>query len=188
MTNRVELASVEDVSEESNDTISDTRRIASNLARLTADRKRTLDVLGRSKTKSGIAAVTCHSGDPTPLVEAIQKYEDRLRSNETTTFIERDNFMTAEDAEHRDPNIWIELRTFKSGRETIKPPQLFYLGRLVVFKGYGNQIPSVGKLLDLHFTAPVAAIYYGHDSQFGLRPSRMNLKTGKGITYNLTEM
>jgi hypothetical protein len=52
---------------------------------------------------------------------------DRPISNETTTFIERDIFIAAEDAEQRSPYVWIEQRTFESGKETMKARQLFSL-------------------------------------------------------------
>ncbi|KIX04312.1 uncharacterized protein Z518_05179 [Rhinocladiella mackenziei CBS 650.93] len=236
MKRRAEPASVEDVSDETNNTIPNTRRTATQPNRPTPKRKRTIDVLGRSRTKSATAAIICHSCEPVPLVEAVQKYdgswpmtilsggtdrdtvkneisgyrlrmlfyEDRPISNDTTTFIERDIFMTAEDAEERNPHIWIEQRIFESGKETIKARELFFLERLVdgkvyIFKGCGDQILGVEKLPDLHLTARVlpqeewpkylseTAKYYGYDRQIEVHPNRTELKSGKGITYDFNE-
>ena len=75
MKRRAEPASVEDVSDETNNTIPSTRRTATYPNTPTPKRKRTIDVLGCSKTKSATAAVTCHSRDPVPLVEAVRKYD-----------------------------------------------------------------------------------------------------------------
>lgn len=89
-------------------------------------------------------------------------HADRPISSETTTFIERDIFMTAEDAEERNPYVWIEQRTFESGKETINARQLFFLervtdGNVYIFKGCGDQILGIEKLPDLHLTARVVS-------------------------------
>jgi hypothetical protein len=89
-------------------------------------------------------------------------HADRPISSETTTFIERDIFMTAEDAENKTPYVWIEQRTFESGKETVKARQLFFLervmdGHVYIFKGCGDQILGFEKLPDLHFTARVVS-------------------------------
>ena len=70
-----EPASVEDVSDETNDTIPNTRRTATHPDWQTPKRKRTIDALNRSKTKSATAAIVCHARDPVPLVEAVQKHD-----------------------------------------------------------------------------------------------------------------
>lgn len=87
---------------------------------------------------------------------------DRPTSNETATFIERDIVMIKEDAEQRNPALWIEQRTFESGKEVIKARQLFILGRVVdgnvyIFKECGDQIAGVEKLPDLHLTARIVS-------------------------------
>ena len=154
-----EPASVEDVSDETNNTIPSTRRSATSSDRPSPKRKRTIDVLGRSKTKSATAAITCHSRDPVPLVEAVRKYDGAWPM---TIRIERDIFMTNEDAEHNNPRIWIEQRTFASGKEASHARQLFFLervlnGNVYIFKGCGDQILGVEKLPDLHLTARVVS-------------------------------
>lgn len=78
------------------------------------------------------------------------------------TFIERDIVMTKEDAERRDPVLWIEQRTFEYGKEVIKARQLLILGRVVdgnvyIFKECGDQIAGVEKLPDLHLTARIVS-------------------------------
>ena len=83
---------------------------------------------------------------------------DRPVSNETTTFIERDIFMSEEDAQNPSPSIWIEQRIYDSGKETSMARQLFFqeqlvAGRVYVFKECGDQILGQDKLPDLHFTA-----------------------------------
>jgi hypothetical protein len=75
MKRRAEPASVEDAWEDSSNTIPGTRKMATHGNRSTPKRKRTIDVVGRSKTKSAKAAVTCHSRDPIPLIAAVQKYD-----------------------------------------------------------------------------------------------------------------
>ncbi|RMZ90100.1 hypothetical protein DV736_g2675, partial [Chaetothyriales sp. CBS 134916] len=231
-----EPASVEDLSEETNNTIPNTRRTATDPTKPIPKRKRTIDVLCRSKTKGARATITCHSRDPVPLAEAVHQhdgpwpmtilsgqtdrdsagdeingyrlrklfYEDRPISNETTTFIERDIFMTAVDAEERNPYVWIEQRTFESGKEAFKARQLFFLERVVdgnvyIFKGCGDQILGVEKLPDLHLTARVlppdewptylskTAKYYGYDRQIDVRSSKAELQSGKEIAYDFSQ-
>lgn len=70
--------------------------------------------------------------------------------------------MTAEDAEQRNPYVWIEQRTFESGKETIQARQLSFLervmdGNVYIFKGCGDQILGIEKLPDLHLTARVVS-------------------------------
>ena len=156
--------------------------------------------------------------------------------------------MSVEDAENTNPYVWIEQRTFESGKEMIKARKLFFLERLVdgkvyIFEGCGDQIPGIERLPDLHFTArvvstlnlpnpvdhldpkywPVAANrvylnllpifyflnwlivappqlppgewieyaktakYYGYDKTIEVRPSRLDLKHGKGLTYDINQ-
>ncbi|KAJ9605392.1 hypothetical protein H2200_010049 [Cladophialophora chaetospira] len=246
-----EPASVEDVSDETNNSIPVSRSTTSCSTKPTPKRKRTIDDVGRSKTKSATAAVTCYSRDPVSLVEAVHRHDgdwpmtilsggsdenlaangvggyrlrkvfydavspdipfflskdcrtDRPISNETTTFIERDIFMTAADAENSNPSVWIEQRTSKSGKEIIEARQLFFLERVVdgkvyIFKGCGDQILGVDKLPDLHLTARVlpredwlkylskSAKYYGYDRQIDVRYSGMEFKSDKAITYDVS--
>lgn len=221
MKRQAEPASVEDVSEETNETIPDTRRLATSSKELpTPKRQRTIDVVTRSKTKSAKAAIICHAREPVPLADAVLQhkgpwpmtilsgrtnkgvnankidgfrfrklfyhakgtstfYSDSLLfdfsslrefvildvpvNNETTTYIERPISISAEDAQQRNPDIWIEQRTFQgSGKPTFKARHLFFLERVVdgnvyIFPGCGDQFPGIGKIPDLHFTARVVS-------------------------------
>jgi hypothetical protein len=96
------------------------------------------------------------------LLASKNRNADRPVSNETSTFIERDIFMSTQDSENRNPSIWIEQRTYESGKETTTARELFFLERLVdgkvyIFKECGDQILGEGKLPDLHFTARVVS-------------------------------
>lgn len=75
MKRRAEPASVEDISDETDNTIPNTRRTATYSTEQTPKRKRTIEVLDRSKTKSATAAIACHSRDPIPLVEAVCQHD-----------------------------------------------------------------------------------------------------------------
>jgi hypothetical protein len=78
MKRQAEPASVEDISDETDTTIPNTRRTATHSTMPTPKRKRTIDVLGRSKTKSATAAIACHSRDPISLVEAVRQHDGAL--------------------------------------------------------------------------------------------------------------
>lgn len=76
MARQAEPASVEDVSDKTNNTIPNTRRSAtsSTSTKPSPKRQRTIDVVGRSKTKSARTAITCHSREPVPLIDAVGQY------------------------------------------------------------------------------------------------------------------
>lgn len=75
MKRRAEPASVEDVSDDTDTTIPNTRRTATNPERPTPKRKRTIEVLDRSRTKRATVAIACYARDPVPVAEAIRKYD-----------------------------------------------------------------------------------------------------------------
>jgi len=119
-------------------------------------------------------------------------------NSETTTFIERDLFVSEIDAANRNSSIWIEQRTYDSGKEVIMARELFFHERLVnwkvfIFEECGDEILGFGKIPDLHVTARVlpaaewleyskTAMYYGYDTQVEIRPSRRDLKDGKAFS------
>jgi hypothetical protein len=83
-------------------------------------------------------------------------------NSETTTFIERDLFVSEIDAANRNSSIWIEQRTYDSGKEVIMARELFFHERLVnwkmfIFEECGDEILGFGKIPDLHVTARVVS-------------------------------
>jgi hypothetical protein len=74
-----EPASVEDLSSETEDTVPNTRRIACrpNIQHPAESpkRRRTMDHVGHSRTKSAVSAVVCRARDRVPMEEAVRMYD-----------------------------------------------------------------------------------------------------------------